>query len=51
MRDIMNSGLGLSPKQMMRELTPRDVGACDCLIHGVLAVAPWTRVGVAMRQG
>jgi hypothetical protein len=51
MRDIMNSGLGLSPKQMMREWTPRDVGACDCLIHGVLAVAPWTRVGVAMRQG
>ena len=51
MRDIMNSSLRLSPKQMMREWTARDVGACNCLIHRVLAVTPWTRVGVAMRKG
>jgi hypothetical protein len=48
MRDIMDSRLRLSPSQMMREWTPRDVGACDCLIYGVLTVAAWPRVGVAM---
>ena len=51
MGDIMNSGLRLSPSLMMREWTPRDVGACDCLVYGVLAVTPWARVGVAMSKG